>query len=195
MLARVGRQRFDGRTYYGGQYDFGDPITYANNNDNSYQLFTAGGMDFIAIHLEYDAADSAPRNAVLDWLDGLLMLHAHRRAIITTHYMISQFALFSNQGQAIYDKVRDNPNVFLMTGGHITGGARRTDVHMGSFIYSLLSDYQGWAQGGGGYLRIMTFDPDDDEIRVEKRKKLELWSSTPMRSAWIRRSRFRALTP
>lgn len=164
--ARFGVDRFEGRAYWGDHYDFGDPAMYANNNDNNYELFTAGGMDFIIVHLEYDQAENASRTAVLNWLDSVLMAHADRRAIIMTHYMISQFALFSNQGQAIYDTVKDNPNVFLMLGGHITGGAQRTDVFQGSVIYSLLSDYQSQQLGGGGYMRLMEFRPESDEIRV-----------------------------
>ena len=164
---RFGVQRFAGREYYGDNYDFGDPGLYANNNDNNYELFTAGGMDFIIIHLEYDQVASAQRTAVLQWLDNVLMAHSERRAIIMTHFMISNFALFSNQGQAIYDQVKDNPNVFLMTGGHTTGGARRSDQYMGNSITSILSDFQGWAFGGNGYLRIMTFVPEENEIRVE----------------------------
>jgi hypothetical protein len=162
-----GLHRFDGRWYYGGRYDFGDPVRYADNNDNNYQLFTAGGMDFIAVHLEYDQADSPQRDAVLQWVDNLLMAHANRRALITTHYMISPAALFSNQGQAIYDTVRDNPNVFLMLGGHVTEAARRIDEYNGDIIHSVLSDYQNRENGGNGWLRVMTFSPENDEIRVE----------------------------
>lgn len=162
-----GVRRFDGRDFYGGHYDFGDPGSYPENNDNNYQLFSAGGMDFIVIHLEFDMAPSPERNAVLSWLDNLLMTYPDRRAVIMTHYMIGPVAMFSDQGQAIYDMVKDNPNVFLLLGGHVHGAARRTDEFQGNTIHSLLADYQGLESGGNGYLRIMTFSPENDEIRVE----------------------------
>ena len=40
-----GTARFNGRTYYGGHY--------GANNDNHYELFSAGGINFIHISLEY----------------------------------------------------------------------------------------------------------------------------------------------
>jgi len=162
-----GLHRFDGRVYYGGRYDFGDPLTYPDNNDNNYQLFSAGGMDFIALHLEYDAADSARRQAVLDWADSVLMSHSDRRALITSHFVVTWFAAFSDQGAAMYDQFKDNPNVFLMMGGHQNGANRRVDTFLGHSIHSYLADYQNEPNGGDGWLRIMTFDPDRDEIRIE----------------------------
>jgi hypothetical protein len=162
-----GLHRFDGRVYYGGRYDFGDPIAYPDNNDNNYQLFSAGGMDFIALHLEYDAVDSPRRQAVLDWADSVLMLHADRRALITSHFVVTWFAAFSDHGAAMYEQFKDNPNVFLMMGGHQNGANRRLDTFNGHSIHSYLADYQNEPSGGDGWLRIMTFDPDDDEIRIE----------------------------
>jgi hypothetical protein len=162
-----GLHRFDGRVYYGGRYDFGDPVAYPDNNDNNYQLFSAGGMDFIAIHLEYDANDSVRRQAVLDWADSVLMLHSDRRALITSHFVVTWFAAFSDQGAAMYEQFKDNPNVFLMMGGHQNGANRRIDTFQGHSIHSYLADYQNEPNGGDGWLRIMTFDPDDDEIRIE----------------------------
>ncbi len=162
-----GVHRFAGREYYGGHYDFGDPASYPDNNDNNYQLFSAGGMDFLFVNLEFDQSPSTSRTAVLEWLDNLVMTYPDRQAIIMTHYMINPYALFSDQGQAIYDIVKDNPNVFLMLGGHVHGAARRTDPFLGNVIHSLLSDYQYWDNGGNGFLRVMTFSPENDEIRVQ----------------------------
>ena len=56
-----GVSRFQGRDYYGGHF--------GSDNDNHYNLFSAGGMDFIVISLEYDTTPDQP---VLDWADGLL---------------------------------------------------------------------------------------------------------------------------
>ncbi|UCF67787.1 MAG: hypothetical protein JSV80_00355 [Acidobacteriota bacterium] len=162
-----GVHRFDGRDYYGGHYDFGDPTTYADNNDNNFELFSAGGMDFIAIHLEYDLTNTPERDAVLDWLDNVLLSYPERRAIIVTHYMLTTAGTFSGQGSAIYEKVKDNPNVFLMMGGHVWEAARRSDEYQGNTIHSILSDYQNRANGGNGWLRVMTFSPGKDEIFVQ----------------------------
>ncbi|UCF69019.1 MAG: metallophosphoesterase, partial [Acidobacteriota bacterium] len=164
---RFGKHRFADRAYYGGAYDFGDPARYPDNNDNNFEFFSAGGMDFLYIHLEYDMIASAARTAVLNWLDNMVLAHPDKRVLITTHALISNFGVFTDQGQAVYDQLKDNPNVFMMYGGHFTGARRRADLHQGHVIFSILADYQGWDLGGGAYLRIMTFVPEADEIRFE----------------------------
>ena len=44
-----GVSRFENRAYYGGHY--------SDNNDSSYQLFSAGGIDFIIIRHAHAPAD------------------------------------------------------------------------------------------------------------------------------------------
>jgi hypothetical protein len=41
-----GVERFSGRDYYGGHF--------GSNNDNHFDFFSASGLDFIVIYLEYD---------------------------------------------------------------------------------------------------------------------------------------------
>ena len=155
-----GETRFRGRAYYGGHY--------GGDNDNHYQLFSAGRRDVIVVHLEYDAS---PDEAVLHWADDLLKAHADRRAVVVTHHLVGSGnpAPFSAQGQAIYDALKGNPNLLLMLGGHVAGGGgegQRVDTYQGNRVYSLLSDYQGRENGGNGMLRIMRFDSDRGEIAV-----------------------------
>ncbi len=155
-----GISRFQGRAYYGGHY--------GSDNDNHYELFSAGGMDFIIVDFEYD---STPEQAVLDWADSLLKTYSNRRAIVASHYLIeadddANANEFGAQGQMIYDNLRDNSNLFLMLCGHRTSEGRRTDVFNGNTIYTLLSNYQGRANGGNGWLRIMEFQPSENKIYV-----------------------------
>jgi hypothetical protein len=100
-----GVSRFQGRGYYGGHH--------GSNNDNKFELFSAGGMDFIIIHFEYDIT---PEQAGLDWADNLLTTYSNRRAIATTHHMINigNPGSFGAQGQAIYNALRDHANLFLL---------------------------------------------------------------------------------
>lgn len=154
-----GVSRFVGRGYYGGHY--------GTDNDNHYELFDAGGMGFIAIHFEYD---TTPEQGVLDWADALLTTYSNRRAIVSTHYLIGlgNPASFGAQGQAIYNALKDHPNLFLMLAGHIHGEGRRQDTAVnGNVVNTLLSDYQDYANGGDGWLRIMTFSPANDTIQVQ----------------------------
>ena len=164
---RFGKHRFEGRVYYGDAFDFNDPEMYPDNNDNNYEFFSAGGMDFIVFHLEFDNADSPQRDSVLNWLDNTMMLHSDRRAIVTSHYILHPLGFFSDQGAAIRETIKDNPNAFAMLSGHVTEAQRRTDLFEGNRLYSLLSDYQNRTAGGNGWLRIMTFDPESDTITVE----------------------------
>ena len=153
-----GETRYFGRDYYGGHY--------GADNDNNFQLFTAGGMDFIIIHFEYD---TSPLQAVLDWADALLTTYSNRRAIVSTHHMINigNPASWGAQGQAIYNALSDHENLFLMLGGHVHGEGRRQDVGAnGNVINTLLSDYQDYANGGNGFLRVMTFSPGNNTISV-----------------------------
>jgi len=154
-----GVSRFTGRSYYGGHY--------GTDNDNNYELFSAGGMDFIIIHFEYD---TTPEQAVLDWADGLLTTYGNRRAILTTHYMINAGnpGSWGTQGLAIYNALSDHPNLFLMLGGHMHGEGRRQDTAVnGNVVNTLLSDYQDYVNGGDGWLRIMTFSPANNTISVQ----------------------------
>ncbi len=155
-----GEPRFGLRPYYGGHYGL--------NNDNHYELFSASGFDFIVIHLEYDqGSTSTLRAAVIDWADSLLQAHSDRRAIVVSHYVMHHLGNFSNQGQAIYDALKDNPNLFLMLCSHTRGVGRRTDVFDGSTVHTTIADYTDEPNRGNGWLRVLTFSPDDDEIRVQ----------------------------
>ena len=148
-----------GRSYYGGHY--------GTDNDNHYELFSASGMDFIVVHFEYD---TTPAPALLAWADSLLQTYSNRRAIIVSHWIVNAGfnASFSAQGQAIYNALSHNPNLFLMLAGHVTAGeGQRTDAVGGRSIWSLLSDYQARTNGGNGWLRILDFSPNNDVIHVK----------------------------
>ncbi len=152
-----GESRFSGRRHYGGHY--------GSSNDNHYQLFSASGLHFIVVYMEYD---NSPDAAVLDWADSLFSVHSTRRGIVVSHRMIGSGdpARFLSQGQAIYNALKDNPNLFLMLCGHVSGEGKRSDVYNGQTVYTLMADYQDRPHGGDGWLRIMEFSPADDQIRV-----------------------------
>jgi hypothetical protein len=150
--------RFSSRGYYGGHY--------GSNNDNWYDLFSAGGMDFIAVSFEYD---TSPDAAVLTWADNLLTTYSNRRAIVLSHFICNTGnpGTFGAQGQAIYNALKGHTNLFLMLCGHVPGEGRRQDTFNGNTIYTLLSDYQSRTNGGNGWLRIMEFSPAQNVIRVK----------------------------
>lgn len=151
-----GPDHFAGRDYYGG--------TFGTNNH--YELFSASGLDFIALHLEYQT--TADTN-VLAWANSLLQAHPERRAIVTSHYLLETGnpASFGGQGRAVYEALKGNPNFFLMLCGHVPGEGRRQDTFNNNTVHTLMSDYQGRTNGGSGWLRILEFSPSNNVIRVK----------------------------
>jgi uncharacterized protein YjdB len=147
--------RYEGLPWYGGHY--------GDNNDNSYQLFSAGGLEWIILHLK-----DHPTGSVLAWADSIIKSYPNRRAIVTSHDMLTKDIIFDSAGTAIYDTLKGNTNLFLLLCGHVTAG-RRSDTYNGNVINTLMADYQQDtvdAQGGNGWLRIMEFEPDDNRISV-----------------------------
>ncbi|MEO6539282.1 MAG: MBG domain-containing protein, partial [Ferruginibacter sp.] len=158
-----GAARFAGRGYYGGQY--------GANNDNHYELFSSGGIDFIHISIEYypdaSAASLVTLQPVLDWADALLKAYPTRKGILSSHNLLNTASNFQGPGQTIYDNLKDNPNLFLMLAGHVAGEGRRSDTYNGNTVWTIMADYQnGYTNGGNGYLRIMQFRPAENIITV-----------------------------
>lgn len=156
-----GEAHFLGRPYYGGHY--------GSNNDDHFELFEANGLKFIVIHFEYDTATTT-NSAELAWADQLLKTHSDRQAIMVSHWIMNsgENGSFSTQGQAIYDRLKVNPNLFLMLCGHVNpnGEGKRADVYNGRTVHTLLSDYQDRVNGGNGWLRTLEFSPANSVIRV-----------------------------
>jgi hypothetical protein len=150
-----GTNHFTGRSYYAGHY--------GTNNNNHFDFFSAGGMDFIVLYFEYDD-DADP--AVLAWGNAVLRTNANRRAIVITHNFgnTTTPVSFSPQGAAIYNAVRTNANVFMMLAGHVTGQGSRVDTFNGNTIHTFVSDYQGWTNGGDGFMRVIDFSPSNNVV-------------------------------
>ena len=160
--------RYENYPYWGGSYD-STSVTSSSPNMNNYQLFSAGGMNFIALSLQYN-----PPPNVLSWADNVLNNYSDRRAIISTHsYLNLDGSLTGNGGTTIYnDVVRSENNVFLVLCGHMydssgVGEYERIDNFNNRIVYQLLSDYQGLDGNGDGYLRIMEFVPSENKIYVK----------------------------
>jgi hypothetical protein len=179
-----GAERFADFDWYGGTFS-GDPErkNVSNNNANSYQLFSAEGLDFIFLHLECNAPDN-----VLEWANQVLAEHADRRAIITTHMDLGPLerpttgeGYFTdpkgrmrwkkihgergNTPQQMWEKCyRHHPNLFLICSGDQsrTTALSQTDTGKhGNTVHALLSDYTS-----NGPLRIYRFLPAEDRIQA-----------------------------
>lgn len=154
--------RFEHQRWWGGSF---------NNNRYNYQLFSAGGDDYVTLHLQY-----CPTREAIAWGNQVLAEYPDRKAIVSTHGYLRANALHLkncqnksdgdiNGAQMWNQLVKKNPNVFMVLAGHIPGIARLDGLE-DRVVYQLLSDYQNFPMGGSGYLRIMTFEPQHDMIRV-----------------------------
>lgn len=174
-----GVERFATQSWYGGH--FGD------DNDNHFILFSSGGLEFIALFLEYDPTVNLD---VVDWADAVLAAHPNHRAIVCTHHLLDPPVFggdFSPQGRALYTRLREHENLFLMLGGHMCEANRRTLNHDGRIVHAVLSDYQCRPNGGDGWLRLLHFSPARNTIFVT--------TYSPTRDAWLVVSEHRFALP
>ncbi|MGB0578749.1 MAG: metallophosphoesterase [Limisphaerales bacterium] len=157
-------------------------VAISGNNANSVQLFEAGGLKFVALHLECNAPDD-----VLRWADFVLRRHSDRRAMITTHMGLGprdkpkgsrdyfdapkgrmtwtkRHGERGNSPQQMWEKsFRKHANLFMV----FCGDQSRTQAmrlkssgQHGNTVHELLSDY------GSNGLRIMRFVPAANQIEV-----------------------------
>ncbi|MCB7136408.1 metallophosphoesterase [Cellulosimicrobium marinum] len=172
---------------YGGPWREGD-------NQNHYDLFTAGGLDFVAVYLSYGVTDEEAA-----WADGVLEQFADRNAVVLTHdYLVPSPSpdgrgseISTPDGLLVHRKVVEpNENVFLVLAGHRHGvgiNVRQDVGTEGSGVVELLADYQfyevtaqeaGLTEVGGytpeeglrlgaSFFRLLQFDVDRSEMIVD----------------------------
>jgi hypothetical protein len=152
-----GWNRYVGRDYYAGHY--------GSNNNNYYELFNAGGMDFIVVYLEFGVSSKAD---VLTWANQLLQQYINRHGIVISHEMLypGDPAPWHGDGQTIYNALRGNPNLFLMLCGHAGADYKRSDIYNGNTVYTIMTDYSGDTNGGNGYIRLLNLSRASNNIHA-----------------------------
>ncbi len=107
--------RFSNKKFFGGTRE-------AGSYDDHYDLFQAGGKSWIVIYLEYDAdqnevTDDEARNT---WALEMLKKYSDHTAILVTHNAGKlKVHQFSPQIQLTYDKLKTQPNLIMILGGHV----------------------------------------------------------------------------
>lgn len=177
-------ERFVDQDWYGGGYPDG-------TNDNSYQLFEAGGYDFGLFQLRPERflivnLLFCPTRDVVEWADGILKQYPDRHAILVTHaYLNHRGNRHVHQAsggcvdpqantQYLFDElIYPNPNVLIVLSGHeyqperAYGEAYRVDTNIaGEAVHQMLADYQRRVNGGDGWLRILGFNRELGEVIV-----------------------------
>lgn len=177
-----------GEASYGGPWREGD-------NQNHYDLFSAGGLDFVVVGLSYGVTKEEA-----EWADSVFKRFPDRNGIVLSHdYLVpstnpdGRMAGFSApDGALLYRRVVEpNPNVFLVLAGHEHGVATNVKPQVGGEIgrgvVELLADYQFYTvsaerlglteiggydpndqlQFGASFFRLLQFDVDRSEMIVD----------------------------
>jgi len=152
-----GYDRFSYEAWYVGTYDVGD-------NANSYQLFSAGGDDYLILQLQYNPSDD-----VLYWASNIIDTYPDRKVIVSTHDYLMGFARIgqrSDIGERIWHSlVKPHADqVFLVLCGHAGAEDLITDEVDGHVVYQMLADYQNKTNIENGWLRMLEFCPSQDKI-------------------------------
>ncbi|WP_162598713.1 immunoglobulin-like domain-containing protein [Nocardioides gilvus] len=163
------------------------------DNSNSYNLFSASGLDFVVVNLGFgvDAEEVA-------WANSILERYSDRNAIVQTHAHTTPSTNpdgrgggLSYDGQQVRHQVAaKNPNVFLVLSGHEHGvniEVVRDLGEDGNHVVELLADYQFYTvpsdelglteiggynpssrlQFGSSFFRLLQFDVDRAEMSVD----------------------------
>jgi hypothetical protein len=167
-----GPRRYSGESWYRGNFP-------AGSNENFYGVFDISGRKYLVMALEY-----YPRNSVLAWASSVIAANREKHVLLIMHsYLLGSRRVglcdsgnaeaygigFDNDGQEMWAKLMSkHPNIFLVMNGHFHGWGRRADLgNSGNLVNQILTDFQKWPDGGGGYLRIMTFRPWQNRIDVK----------------------------
>ena len=133
-----------------------------------YELFSAGGTDFIILGIGYGAEVLANR-----WARETLQSYPDRVAILLFHdYLHPRYGLYYT-GQFLYHRVVARcPNVKLVLCGHYRGTSFRTDEFDDSgdgvpdrTVHTMLFNFQGYKRYNA-QMRLLTFHPEDRSITV-----------------------------
>ncbi|MFD0712256.1 S-layer homology domain-containing protein [Paenibacillus sp. GCM10027626] len=171
----VGHQNNDYTKYYEyfGDWRFKDMPTFGGsykNNRGHYDLVSAGGNDFIIVYMGWGLADEE-----IEWMNEVVSRYPERKAILALH----EYLLVSNNRAPIADKIYEkvvmpNKNVFATLSGHYHDSQLKVDELdddgdgiADRKVYQILADYQGAAEGGLGYIRLLQFDIENNKLHVK----------------------------
>lgn len=175
----------------------GNPVLGERNEEN-YVLFSAGGLDFVAVGTSYGVT---PEEA--QWASDVFARYPDRNGILVTHsYLVTtqhadgrDASHTSDDGRLQFEQVvAQNPNVFLVLAGHMHGVGTnlRRDVGgvPGHNVVKLLADYQDYRFTAGEVwpdkvAEDGTMDLDGDGV-VDRRAN----DSLQMGSAFLRMLQF-----
>lgn len=157
-----GYERFADEPHYGGSSD-------EETNRHHYDLVSAEGVEFVVVYLSYeDEAEDMP----IEWASDVLDRHDDRTAIIVTHCNLDVDGRYGcdheDTGLVIHHElVKQHENVALVLSSDNHGVARKQNEYGNHTSYEVLQNYQEMEHHGNGWLRMYTFYPKDDRVKVD----------------------------
>lgn len=156
-----GDHRFKDKPYFGGSY---------LNNRGHYDLISAEGNDFIMIYMGWGVDEDG-----IKWMNDVLEKYPNRKAILNFHEYLLASGSRSPIADKIYEEVvKPNKNVFAILAGHYHNAQTLVDEiddngdgKADRVVYQMLANYQAGPEGGQGFLRILTFDPETNTMDVK----------------------------
>ncbi len=141
----------------------------AGKMDNTYHFFSAGGVEWMILALEF-----GPHDSTLIWANNVVQSYPDKQVIILTHAFLNPEGEIDTLPSKYYREnspldmwnklVRKHANISLVFNGHDCQWRRRVETgDNGNKVYMFLSDYSP-LDGGNGYLRIYEFYPQSDKL-------------------------------
>jgi len=155
-----GYERFSDNNWYGGTYMVG-------SNANSYQLFSAGGDNYLIFHIQH-----YPSHDILLWASNVIDEYPDKRVIVSTHeYIYGPYNPDhrSKNGERIWETLikPHADKIFLVLCGHASTQSTIIDHVNGQVVYQLLADFRNSSTIESGWLRILKFCPGQEKIYVK----------------------------
>ena len=163
FLSYFGKKRRD------KQNTTGNTIWYYHDGEASAQIIDTGKQDYLVL-----ALGVWPDTEMIGWADTVLKEHTEMPAILTTHDYMDVDGTRSETGDKLFEEiVRKNPNVHLVLCGHNHDAVRlqdelddNNDGRADRVVDQLMADYQATANGGNGFMRLLTIDEKDKKLTV-----------------------------
>jgi hypothetical protein len=172
--------KFFGKARYTGKPWYGSSTFPTGTSENFYVNLPIEGDKYLFLFLEY-----FPRHEAIAWAKTVLETYAASKVIVVTHALEGSDAFRNGRcdyngpeaegletnyldGEQMWSELISRyTNIFITLNGHVNGAARETDFGQnGNVVTQILADYQDDAEGGAGFLRILTFKPAQHRIVV-----------------------------
>ncbi|WP_224332696.1 family 16 glycosylhydrolase [Haloprofundus halobius] len=172
-----GESRYSDYSWYGGSHE----------DFSHYQIFEAGGREWLNIALEWEGA---PSRGALEWAQSVVDDHSGLPTIVSTHEYLTDIPGQTGRktwedeenedgysGEEIWeDFVSQNDQIVMVLCGHEYDGDdpdEAGEYHQvsqndaGNDVLEMLANYQTRDNGGNGWLRLLGLEESADTLTVE----------------------------